>query len=207
MPVHRFSSSCVSRSDRADSWRSSPSTRPVTDAVGAPGADHHHRAGSLRHASHIATISACGVWMGEPLNGSGDLLAPHAMYEASRLIAGHVRWLGGQVHLVDPQPARLHRRQAHHGQPQRLGRCRSAHPRHPLASGHIVEVPVRSGPRRVRFEDFVQRQDETLARLESYLGVTLARIPVKPEAVGRWKTDTGPKLLRLLRTRDGAVRV
>ena len=44
----------------------------------------------------------------------------------------------------------------------------------------------------VRFEDFVQRQDETLARLESYLGVTLARIPVNPDAVGRWKTDTGP---------------
>ena len=34
----------------------------------------------------------------------------------------------------------------------------------------------------VRFEDFVLRQDETLARLESYLGVTLAMIPVNPEA-------------------------
>ena len=44
----------------------------------------------------------------------------------------------------------------------------------------------------VRFEDFVLRQDETLARLESYLGVTLAMIPVNPEAVGRWKTDAGP---------------
>ena len=44
----------------------------------------------------------------------------------------------------------------------------------------------------VRFEDFVQRQDETLARLESYLGVKLVRIPVNLEAVGRWKTDTGP---------------
>ena len=43
----------------------------------------------------------------------------------------------------------------------------------------------------MRFEDFVQRQDETIARLDSYLGVKLARIPVKPEAVGRWKTDTG----------------
>ncbi len=44
----------------------------------------------------------------------------------------------------------------------------------------------------VRFEDFVLRQAETLARLESYLGVKLARIPVKREAVGRWKTDPGP---------------
>ena len=41
------------------------------------------------------TLSASGVWMGEPLNGSGDLLPPQAMYEASRLIARHVRWLGG----------------------------------------------------------------------------------------------------------------
>ena len=33
--------------------------------------------------------------MGEPLNVSGNLLPPDAMYEASRLIAKHVRWLGG----------------------------------------------------------------------------------------------------------------
>ena len=56
---------------------------------------------------------------------------------------------------------------------------------------------VRATPRpkhwiELRFEDLVQRQDETIARLESCLGVKLARIPVKPEAVGRWKTDTGP---------------
>ena len=46
-----------------------------------------------RAMSH--TLSASGVWMGEPLNGSGDLLPPQATYEASRLIARHVRWLGG----------------------------------------------------------------------------------------------------------------
>ena len=43
----------------------------------------------------------------------------------------------------------------------------------------------------VRFEDFVLRQDETLARLEGFLGIPLAKIEVKPEAVGRWKTDEG----------------
>ena len=43
----------------------------------------------------LHTLSASGVWMGEPLNVSGDLLPPEAMYEASRLIARHVRWLGG----------------------------------------------------------------------------------------------------------------
>ena len=43
----------------------------------------------------------------------------------------------------------------------------------------------------VRFEDFVLKQDETLARLERFLGIPLAKIEVRPEAVGRWKSDTG----------------
>jgi hypothetical protein len=41
----------------------------------------------------------------------------------------------------------------------------------------------------VRFEDFVLRQDETLARLEAFLGIPMARIPVRPDAVGRWRKD------------------
>ena len=41
----------------------------------------------------------------------------------------------------------------------------------------------------VRFEDFVLKQDESLARLEAFLGIPLAKIPVNPEAVGRWKYD------------------
>jgi len=43
----------------------------------------------------------------------------------------------------------------------------------------------------VRFEDFVLRQDETLARLEAFLGIRLAKIDVNPEAVGRWRSDEG----------------
>ena len=43
----------------------------------------------------------------------------------------------------------------------------------------------------VRFEDFVLKQEETLARLEAYLGIELARVPVRPEAVGRYKADEG----------------
>jgi len=43
----------------------------------------------------------------------------------------------------------------------------------------------------VRFEDFVLRQDATLARVEEFLGMKLAKVPVRPEAVGRWKTDEG----------------
>jgi hypothetical protein len=43
----------------------------------------------------------------------------------------------------------------------------------------------------VRFEDFILRQDETLSRLEEFLGFPLARIPVRPETVDRWKQDEG----------------
>ena len=43
----------------------------------------------------------------------------------------------------------------------------------------------------IRFEDFVLRQEETLARLEDFLGIPLARIIVRPDAVGRWRQDAG----------------
>ena len=129
-----------------------------------------------RAMSH--TLSASGVWMGEPLNGSGDLLPPQAMYEASRLIARHVRWLGG----LEWDFSRLHTMPT---PPEFESLIRSY-----LRS--VLTTPAQHrGWIEVRFEDFVQRQDETLARLESYLGVKLARIPVNPEAVGRWKADTG----------------
>ncbi|MHB1457134.1 MAG: sulfotransferase family protein [Armatimonadota bacterium] len=41
----------------------------------------------------------------------------------------------------------------------------------------------------VRFEDFVLNQKNTLARLEEFLGIELAQIEVRPDAVGRWCTD------------------
>ena len=41
------------------------------------------------------TLSASGVDMGTPLNGSGDLLPPQDMYDACRVLAKHVHWLGG----------------------------------------------------------------------------------------------------------------
>ena len=42
----------------------------------------------------------------------------------------------------------------------------------------------------VQFEDFVLDQDATLRRLETYLGFPLAKIPVRPDSIGRWRTDT-----------------
>jgi hypothetical protein len=40
----------------------------------------------------------------------------------------------------------------------------------------------------VRFEDFVLKQEQTLQRLEIFLGYDLARVVVKHDAVGRWRT-------------------
>ena len=42
----------------------------------------------------------------------------------------------------------------------------------------------------VRFEDFVLEHEETLERLEDFLGIPLARIIVRKDPIGRWKTDT-----------------
>ncbi len=47
----------------------------------------------------------------------------------------------------------------------------------------------------VRFEDFVLKQEETLKRLEVYLGIPLGRIIVRPEAVARWKKVDEPCVL------------
>lgn len=49
--------------------------------------------GGTRAISH--TLQASGVYMGYPLNVSGDLLPPHDLYEACRLLSSHVKWLGG----------------------------------------------------------------------------------------------------------------
>ena len=50
----------------------------------------------------------------------------------------------------------------------------------------------------VRFEDFVLKHEETIRRLESFLGIPLSRIVVRPEAVGRWKKACGDLQLDLL---------
>jgi len=41
----------------------------------------------------------------------------------------------------------------------------------------------------IRFEDFVMRQEQPLERLEAFLGIPMARIPVRCESVGRWRTE------------------
>jgi arylsulfatase A-like enzyme len=66
-----------------------------------------------RAMSH--TLSQSGIYMGDTLNKSGDLLPPEQMYEACRVMARHVTYKGGltwdfsRLHTVpiDPQFASL----------------------------------------------------------------------------------------------------
>jgi hypothetical protein len=205
-----------------------------------------------RAISH--TLSKSGVFMGAPLNGSGDLVPPQDMYEACRVMARHVKWKQGlswdfsalrdmaipeefsrlihaylrsveestaehtgwkipETTLVFPWIQRLFpdikyifwirnprdcivgphvtddmRDFGIHYPPtedERLRRAISWKYQYDLVKAsakpaHWIEV---------RFEDFVLRQKETLTRLEAFLGIPLARIPVRPDAIGRWKGD------------------
>ena len=207
-----------------------------------------------RAISH--TLSASGVYMGEPLNVSGDLIPPEDMYDACRIVGRHVRHVDGlawdfsQLHdgPIDAEFQRLIesflRTVLASGAEHRgwkipettlawpwiarmfpdakyifwirnprdcvLGR----HVTDDLADFNVAYPPTDDARRRravswkyqydlvkatprpkhwieVRFEDFVLRQEETLGRLEAFLGFPLARIEVKPEAVGRYKTADG----------------
>ena len=51
----------------------------------------------------------------------------------------------------------------------------------------------------VRYEDFVLRQGESLERLEDFLGMKLGRVIVRPDPVGRWRTDRLPHMFDFFR--------
>jgi len=210
--------------------------------------------GGTRAMSH--TLSASGVYMGEPLNVSGDLLPPHDLYEACRVMAPHVVHNGGlswdfsKLHTmpIDPAFTRLIEsylstvlssdadnrgwkipettlilpwivrmfpdiRYIHWIRDPRDS-ILSAHKTDDLADFGVPYAPtdnlrlrravswkyqveiVHATPRPkhwlgVRFEDFVLDQSATLDRICAFLGIEMAAIPVRPESVGRWKTDDG----------------
>ncbi|MDH7600570.1 MAG: sulfotransferase [Armatimonadota bacterium] len=202
------------------------------------------------------TLVESGVYMGEPLNASYDLIPAEDMYEACRVMAKYVHYKGGlewdfsrvlsgsidpefkrlvesylskvlasdapnkgwklpETTLVYPWIARMF--------PEAYYIHWVRDPRDSILGRHLTDdladfgIPcdrsnderlrraiswkyqreiVKSTPAPkhwtlVRFEDFVLRQEETLARLEKFLGIRLARIPVNPEAVGRWRNDEG----------------
>jgi hypothetical protein len=207
-----------------------------------------------RAMSH--TLSASDVFMGSPLNESGDLLPPEAMYDACRVFARHVRWLGGLqwdwsklhemdvdqefISLIETYLVSVHSStNIHKGWkipettlvfpwitrlfPDVRYIFWIRNPRDSIIGEHLtddlndfaIQYPptdnvrlrraiswkyqydlVRSTPKpkywlEVRFEDFVLDQERTLTNVEDFLGVKLARIPVNPEAVERWRKDDG----------------
>ena len=42
----------------------------------------------------------------------------------------------------------------------------------------------------LRFEDMVFKQDETLSKLENFLSMPMAKIHMRRDSIGRYKTDT-----------------
>ncbi len=203
-----------------------------------------------RAMSH--TLSQSGVFMGEPLNTSGDLLPPEAMYEACRIIARYIPWRGGlewdfaQVQTMEiPREFKeliesylssiLWSEATHRGwkipettlcYPWIRRLFPDIHyifwvrdPRDSIIGAHLTDDLKRFGVDspptediylrraiswryqddlvratgyparwlRVRLEDFVLHQERELTRLEEFLGLPLARIPVKTDPVGRHK--------------------
>ena len=207
-----------------------------------------------RAVSH--TLSASGVFMGEPLNKSGDLLPPEDMYEACRVLAKYVKWQGGlnwdwsELHTmeIDPKFSELIENYLvsplNHSSEYKGWKIPETtlafpwiyrmfpeikyifwvrNPRDCILGGHITDdlrdfgveyeptdderlrraiswiyqyKLVKSTPKpkhwiELRFEDFILDQDKTLSRLEDFLGIPLAKIPVRPESVGRYIQDDG----------------
>lgn len=208
-----------------------------------------------RAMSH--TLSASGVFMGEPLNKSGDLLPPGVLYDACRVFANYVHWQGGdssqsgvwnwdavqameipqefvlliedylktvlasgnehrgwkipETTLIFPWIVRMFPEAKYIYWVRNPRDCiLGAHKTDDLRDFGISYAPtddvtlkraiswwyqyslVKATPKpaqwiEVRFEDFVLHQEETLAKLGDFLGFELAKIPVNPEAVGRWE--------------------
>lgn len=204
-----------------------------------------------------ATLSQSGVFMGEPLNGSGDLLPPGPMYDACRVFARYVDWEGDlrwrwDRALEADLPAEftdliytylqsvLNSGAEHRGWkipettlcfPWIVRMFPDANyifwirdPRDCVVGSHVTDdlrtfgIPygevdsvrhrralswqyqyqlVKATPHpakwlEVRLEDFILQQEMTLGRLEDFLGFPLARIPVRPEVIGRWQQENEP---------------
>ena len=209
------------------------------------------------------TLSASGVFMGNRINRSGDLLPPQPMYDACRVLARHVEWKGdlewdfSQLHempipdeftdlihtylqsvLAAPAPKKGWKiPETTLAFPWILRMFPDIkyifwvrNPRDCILGRHMtddlrdfgIDYPETEDVRRrraiswiyqyklvkatpkpvnwieVRMEDFVLRQEETLTQLEAFLGFPLARIPVHPETVGRYKTDDGVSMFDFL---------
>ena len=201
------------------------------------------------------TLKESGVYMGDQLNASDDLIPAEDMYEACRIMARHVVHCGGLkwdfFELQKMEIEEEFKRLVHSFLVSVLGSTEEhkgwklpettlvlpwivrmfpeayyiywvRDPRDSILGAHLTDnltdfgvpydwtedlrkmravswkyqreiVAATQKPARwiqIRFEDFVLEQERTLTALESYLGFPLVRIPVQPEAVGRWRNDT-----------------
>jgi len=199
---------------------------------------------------------ASGVFMGDMLNQSGDMLPPEDLYEACRVMAAYVDYKGGlewdfsRLHTMPIDPAFIKLVESYLAQvcaspsqhkgwklpettliyPWIVRMFPDIHyihwvrdPRDSILGSHITDdlsdfgvpydktddvrlrraiswkyqreivkaTPAPKSTCAVRFEDFVLRQDQTLLKLQDYLGIPLGKIIVRPDTVGRWKTDAG----------------
>ena len=210
--------------------------------------------GGTRAISH--TLYASGVYMGQTLNPSGDLVPAHDMYDACRIFARYVRWQGGlnwdfsrafETEIPQRFIRTLERYLASvlaHSRPLKGWKVPETtlvypwitrlypdmhyifwirDPRDSIIGAHKTDdlrdfgiqypetdserlrraiswkyqydlVKATPKPKRwieVRFEDMVTKQEATLARLEDFLGIPLARIVMRQDTIERWRRDDG----------------
>jgi hypothetical protein len=55
----------------------------------------------------------------------------------------------------------------------------------------VKAVPAPKYYLSLRFEDMVLKQDETLKKLEDFLGIKMAKIEMRTDPIGRYKTAEG----------------
>lgn len=202
------------------------------------------------------TLSKSGVYMGEPLNGSWDLVPPESMYEACRVFGNYVDYRGGlewdfsRVLSMNPDPAFVRLIEDYlssvidNDAPMKGWKIPETtlcypwilkmfpdifcihwvrDPRDCILAGHVTDnlndfnisypptddirrrraiswkyqrelmkaTPAPSRLLKIRFEDMVLRQREVLQRLEDFLGIPMVTIRMRPDSVGRYKTDGG----------------
>jgi hypothetical protein len=83
----------------------------------------------------------------------------------------------------------------------RMRRALSWHYQHAI----VAATPKPANWLVVRFEDFMNQQEATLARLEAYLGIPLGRIIVRREAVGRYDRAEGASYFDFLEAGNARV--